>query len=289
VSVISATEKHAKRQHTKALREMKAVQQQDLLSLKKEQRRYRQEVKKTVPNDLLYIYAKTKKEKERRKEKLKEQRTQNSEAGESDMGPDPPSWIPPPPSTGPPPAPTHPSGLTPQRSTSSVLPKKRDKPKMDSRTKSTTPRSGGDKLVESARRARSSKNDSVTNSNSFSTSLPNPTSPKEKKSKKKIEMDDSSCSISMVGLESSQDFDRKKTTDEFLQFIEDPSVDERKNLKIKEPINKSLESCSDIQTPLQNVSQKTPPFSEVNLTEDDNQNSAVPSLPDTVTGPESLL
>jgi len=83
----------------------------------------------------------------------------------------------------------------------------------------------------------------------------------------------------------------KKTTDEFLQFIEDPSVDDRKNLKIKEgPINKSLESSSDIQPPLQNVRQQTT-FPDVNLllTEDDNQNSAVSSLPDTAPGPDSLL
>jgi len=89
----------------------------------------------------------------------------------------------------------------------------------------------------------------------------------------------------MIGESSIQDVERKKTTDEFLQFIEDPSMDDRKNLKIKDhnkdynkDHNKSLESSSDMQTPLQN--------------EDDNQNTsamAVPSLPDTVPGPNSLL
>jgi len=69
LNIIDITEQQVKQDHLDQLKELRTVQTEDLVALKREQKRYRQEVKRTAPDTILYVYAKTKKEKERKKEK----------------------------------------------------------------------------------------------------------------------------------------------------------------------------------------------------------------------------
>jgi len=272
--VITSMEAHAKRHHAKILKELKAVHHEDILALKKEQKRYRQEVKKTVPNDLLYVYAKTKKEKERRKElktKQREVQQKTTDANEH-QGPDPPSWIPPPPSSNPPPPSSIPpppsssstvTGMGP-RSTSAVLnktKKKKERSKMDSRTKSSTPRTGDIRHSESGRRSRNSKTDVAgTAQNGLSNSALS-SSPREKKYNKKktdsgqrIDGEEGPSSVSHLSMLAEQPYQKQdpekgKTTDEFLQFIADPAADEEKRLRLKKKDKKAATLEAILQQP----------------------------------------
>jgi len=69
LAIITEIEQQVLQNHTAQIKEFKSVQNEDLIALKREQKIYRQEVKKTAPDTILYVYAKTKKEKGRKKEK----------------------------------------------------------------------------------------------------------------------------------------------------------------------------------------------------------------------------
>jgi len=107
LQVILAVEQQVLLDHSIQTRELKAVHSEDLIALKREQKRYRQEVKKTAPDTILYVYAKKKKEKQEKK-KLLESRSKTELTNNSD--PDSP-------------------GSGPTRSTSAMMLQKKDKKK----------------------------------------------------------------------------------------------------------------------------------------------------------------
>lgn len=117
---------------------------------------------------------------------------------------------------------------------------------MDSRTKSSTPRTGDVRHSESGRRSRNSKTDVAgTAQNGLSNSALS-SSPREKKYNKKktdsgqrIDGEEGPSSVSHLSMLAEQPYQKQdpekgKTTDEFLQFIADPAADEeKKKLRIR--------------------------------------------------------
>eukprot|EP01124_Arcella_intermedia_P027963 TRINITY_DN558_c0_g2_i6.p1 TRINITY_DN558_c0_g2~~TRINITY_DN558_c0_g2_i6.p1 ORF type:complete len:1148 (-),score=328.52 TRINITY_DN558_c0_g2_i6:508-3813(-) len=102
-------ESSAKKRIEDSLKDLKMAQQQDVIFLKKEQQFYRKAVKKSAPDDLLYIYAKAKKDKGKGPAPPKPEVV----VPISTEGPEPPTWVPPPPPVQ--------SLTTNARSTSAIL------------------------------------------------------------------------------------------------------------------------------------------------------------------------
>jgi len=114
LALIELIAEESKENHLIQLKELKTVQNEDLIALKREQKRYRQEVKRTAPDTILYVYAKTKKEKERKKT---EKRLQESRSKGDVTASDPEHHI----------VPSSPGG--PTRSTSAMMMNKKKKMK----------------------------------------------------------------------------------------------------------------------------------------------------------------
>jgi hypothetical protein len=90
LAVISEIEQQILQSHDIQMKDLKAVHNEDVITLKREQKRYRQEVKRTAPDTILYVYAKTK-QKERKKKILEfpnsDQRRPSSILSSSSSGP----------------------------------------------------------------------------------------------------------------------------------------------------------------------------------------------------------
>uniref|UniRef100_A0A6B2KX27 Protein kinase domain-containing protein n=1 Tax=Arcella intermedia TaxID=1963864 RepID=A0A6B2KX27_9EUKA len=104
LAVISISEAQCNRHRSKTTKDLKSVQQQELIQLKKEHKKEREDLKKKPATDVLFVYAKSLKEKKTKKEN-------NAVPDMSGTNSNPP----------------------PQRSTSAVFPKKRERSKSKSK------------------------------------------------------------------------------------------------------------------------------------------------------------